>query len=101
MRSIAECGHRLLLLARDRDRNGRSTHVLAHEVVLCEDNQTCMVYFYFGSPGDDVSEVDVSDIVAVYYDLDKPVSDFDCEAAGASFVGVVQSINDKAAFRVY
>ena len=101
MRSMAECEHRLLLHARDRNRGGRSTHVLAHEVVLCEDYQTCMVYFYYGLPGDDARKVDVSDIVAVYYDLDKPVSDFDCEAAAASFVGVVQSINDKTAFRVY
>jgi hypothetical protein len=31
-------------------------------------------YLYFGSPGDDASEVDVSDIAAVYYDLDEPIS---------------------------
>jgi hypothetical protein len=85
----------------DRERNGQSTHVLAHEVVLCEDNQTCMVYLYFGFPGDDARDADISDIAAIYYDLDKPVSDFDCEAAAACFVGLVEAINERTAFRVY
>ena len=100
MRSIAECEYRLMLLARDRNREGRTTRVLSHEVVLCEDYQTCMVYLYFGSPGDDPCEVDVSDIGAIYYDLNEPVRDFDSAAAAACFAGVVEAINNKMAFRV-
>jgi hypothetical protein len=54
-------------------------------------------------PSDDVREVDVSDIVGIYYDLDTPIpeEDFDCDAAAAAFAGVVQSINSGQAFRVY
>jgi hypothetical protein len=33
--------------------------------VLCEDNSTAMVYAYFGEPDDDVSEIDVGDIIGV------------------------------------
>src|SRR5262245_10617413 len=100
MRSMVECEHHLLMHARDRHREGRSTHVLAHEVVLCEDYQTCMVYLYFGNPGDDVGEVDVGDIGAKYYDLAEPVRDFDSRTAAACFAGLVEAINNKTAFRV-
>ena len=49
----------MVCLARDRNRDGRCRHVLEHEVVLCEDHETVMVYLYFGAPGDDPREVDV------------------------------------------
>jgi hypothetical protein len=103
MRSMAECEYRLMKIARDRNRDGLTTHVLEHEVVLREDNVCAMVYLYFGTPGDNVSEVDVSDIVGIYYDLDAPISEeeFDARGAAAAFEGVVESINNKMAFRVY
>jgi hypothetical protein len=103
MRTRAECEYRLMLIARDRNRDGRTAYVLEHEVVLCEDNVCAMVYLYFGLPGDDPSEADVSDVVGVWYDLDAPISeaDFDARGAAAAFEGVVESINNKMAFRVY
>jgi hypothetical protein len=52
MRTRAECEYRLMLIARDRNRDGRTAYVLEHEVVLCEDNVCAMVYLYFGLPGD-------------------------------------------------
>jgi hypothetical protein len=102
-RSVAECEYRLLLQARDRNRDGRSTHVVEHEVCWCEDGQTAMCYLYFGAPGDDPREVEVADIAAAYYSLDYPTSeaDFDAQAAARHFVGVVQSINSGVGFRVY
>jgi hypothetical protein len=84
MRSMAECEYRLMLLARDRNREGRATYVLEHEVVLCEDYRTCMVYLSFGLPGDDPRQIDVSDIDAIYYDLDAPISETNFDAAGAA-----------------
>jgi hypothetical protein len=100
---MAECEYRLLLQSRDRNRDGRSTHVIEHEIVRCEDGTTAMCYLYFGAPGDNPREVDVADIAAAYYDLDKPTSeaDFDAQAAARHFVGVVQSINSGVGFRVY
>ena len=80
-------------------RDGLFTHVLAHEVVLCEDRTSAMVYVYFGAPGDDPGEVDVCDIVGVFYDLDAE-ADFDAQEVAASFASTMQSINDKTAFRV-
>jgi hypothetical protein len=102
MRNVPEAQYCLMKLARDRDRDGRLTYVLNHEVVLTEDRTAAMVFVYFGSPGDDPGkEVDVGDIVAVFYDLDAPVDTFDAQAAAAAFVPVVQSINNKTAFRVH
>src|SRR4051812_43976897 len=102
-RSVPECEYRLLLIARDRNRDGRYTHVLQHEVVLCEDQQTCMVYLTFGEPDDDPRAADVADIAGIYYDLDHPIreEDFDARAAARSFEGVVQAINSGVAFRAY
>jgi hypothetical protein len=103
MRSIPEAEYLLMKVARDRHRDGCATHVLEHEVVWCKDGTAAMVYLYFGLPGDDVREIDVSDIAAVYYDLDSSISeaDFDARGAARSFAGVVESINNKTAFRVY
>ena len=46
-RSVPECEYRLMKIARDRNKDGRYTHVLEHEVVLCEDRETVMVYLLF------------------------------------------------------
>jgi hypothetical protein len=53
VRTIPETQSILLKIARERWREGRTSHVIEHEVVLCEDGTTAMVYFYFGLPGDD------------------------------------------------
>lgn len=102
MRSVAACQYILLQQARDRQRDGRATHVLDCEVVLCEDLTACMVYLYFGLPGDDACGVDVEDIAAVYYDLAAPISEdaFDARAAAAEFTHIVQQINSGLAHRV-
>jgi hypothetical protein len=107
MRSIPECEYRLMLLARDRNKDGRPTHVIDCECVLCEDTSegfsTVMTYLTFGAPGDDPKEADVSDIVAIFYELDHIVAEenFDHRAAARQFAPLVQSINDGTAFRVY
>jgi len=53
VRTVPETQSILLKIARERWREGRTSHVIEHEVVLCEDGTTAMVYFYFGLPGDD------------------------------------------------
>lgn len=102
MRSVAECQYRLLTQARDRQRDGRSSHVLSHEVVWCEDGKAAMVYFYFGVPGDDPCGVDVEDIAAAYYSLAEPMSEdaFDAAAAAREFTHIVAQINGGLARRV-
>jgi hypothetical protein len=94
MHTIPEAEYKLLIIARDRLRDGRATEVIAHEVVWCEDGLSAMVYLYFGAPGDDPREADVSDIVGCYYDFPTPVAeaDFDCVGAVRHFEAVVQSI---------
>ena len=47
VRTIPETQSILLKIARERWREGRTSHVIEHEVVLCEDGTTAMVYFYF------------------------------------------------------
>jgi hypothetical protein len=71
--------------------------------------RSCVVRGWRGRDGlsvlrrDDPHEVDVSDIIGIYYDLDHPIheQDFDAREAARSFEGVVQSINSGVAFRVY
>ena len=50
MRSVTKCEYRLMKIARDRNKDGavHYTYVLKHEVVLCEDGETVMVYLFFG-----------------------------------------------------
>ena len=49
----------------------------------------------------DPREVDVSDIAAIFNDLDHPIREQDFDARDAArFEGVVQSINSGVAFRV-
>jgi hypothetical protein len=98
VRTIPETQSILLKIARERWREERTSHVIEHEVVLCEDGTTAMVYFYFGLLGDDARELGVEDICGIFYDFDAPVSepDFDCDAAAAAFTNVVASINSVA-----
>ncbi len=102
MRSIQECEHRLLCIARDRHRDGRPAHIIDVECVLAEDAETVMTYFIFGMPGDDPCGADVADIAGVYYELPKPIaeSDFDAPAAGHAFEATVTAINNWSAFLV-
>jgi hypothetical protein len=52
-------------------------------------------------PLHDPREVDVSDIAAIFNDLDHPIREQDFDARDAArFEGVVQSINSGVAFRV-
>jgi hypothetical protein len=102
MRSIQECEHRLLCIARDRHRDGRAAHVIDCECVLAEDAATVMVYWIFGLPGDDPCGADVADIAGIYYELPGPIAeaDFDACAAAAAFEATVTAINNRTAFLV-